>query len=311
MASLICVCGEEIGTIPGEVVETSELSEEYIAEIDEEIDVFVQKCSACGALNFSLATDQAVKICYNCHKARIATIKPVKYTCDEKENRENEPEESLLKAPQTINPKKDEMGANYVPVNSVTDDDDDDDDGDDASPWMNLLSGIEGVTGGSISEKNKKGVPQQHDTIPVLKSSTAVNDDDDDDDVGNWDGILGINAQAKTSVQSNAGKEKLTLYAVRYGQCSYTIKKTDVPLLIGRDAELKEFLSHDPRVSNEHCYIDYENNQWVVRDNESSNGTAVNSRDIGLCGKIAIHSGDLLKLGHHSDSMEFKVLIEE
>ena len=306
MASLICICGEEIGKIPGELVETSDLSEELIADIDEEIEVFVQKCSACGALNFSLSEDEPVKMCCNCHKARIATVVPVKYICDELEKSDDGLEDALLESPKKLNSVNDVFVPNNVPVNAI--DDDEDDDEDDASPWMNILGGIKIATGSLVSERSEQSDPQQHNTIQVSKP--IVDDDDDEVDVGNWGNILGGTSQVKTSPQVIIGKSELTIIAVRYGQFSYTIKKTDVPLLLGRDANLKDFLSHDQRVSNEHCYIDYENNNWVVRDNNSSNGTAVNSKDIGYGGKKAIQNGDLLKLGHHQDSMEFKVVIE-
>ncbi len=306
MASLICVCGEDIGKIPGELVETSDLSAELIAEIDEEIEVFVQKCSACGALNFSLSEDEPVKMCCNCHKARIATVLPVKYICDELEKSDDGLKDALLESPKKLNSVNDVFVPNNVPVNAI--DDDEDDDEDDASPWMNILGGIKIATGSLVSESSEQSAPQQHNTVQVSKP--IVDDDDDDVDVGNWGNILGGTSLVKTSPQVIIGKSELTIIAVRYGQFSYTIKKTDLPLLLGRDANLKDFLSHDQRVSNEHCYIDYENNNWVVRDNNSSNGTAVNSKDIGYGGKKTIQNGDLLKLGHHQDSMEFKVVIE-
>lgn len=304
IASLICICGEEIGKIPGELVEISDLSEGMIADIDEEIEVFVQKCSACGALNFSLSEDEPVKMCCNCHKARIATVVPVKYICDELEKNGDGLEDAILASPSKLNSVNDVFVPSNVLVNDIDDDENyDDDDDDDVSPWINILGGIKLATGSLTSEQS---APQQNNTIHVSKP----NDDDDENDVENWGNILGGTLQVKTSPQVNIGKSELTIIAIRYGQFSYTINKTDVPLLLGRDANLRDFLSRDQRVSNEHCYIDYENNNWVVRDNNSSNGTAVNSKDIGKCGKKNIQNGDLLKLGHHQDSMEFKVLIE-
>lgn len=295
LASLICICGEDIGEIPGGLVETSDLSAELIAEIDEDIEVFVQKCSACGALNFSLDKDEPVKMCCNCHKARIATVAPVKYSCDELENHTDRAEDSALDFSKEINVINKVSILNNTAASAIDDDD--------ASPWMNILGGIKAATGNLVSETREVTVTQRQNTTQV---ANIVDDDDDEVDAGNWESILGGNTRIKTV----AGKNKLTIIAVRYGQFSYTIKKIDLPLLLGRDANLKEFLSHDQRVSNEHCYIDYENNNWIVRDNNSSNGTAVNSKDIGYGGKKSIQNGDLLKLGHHQDSMEFKVLIE-
>lgn len=308
MASLICICGEEIGKIPGELVEISDLPEELIADIDEEIEVFVQKCSACGALNFSISEDEPVKMCCNCHKARIATVVPVKYICDKLEKRDDCLEDVLLEAAKKSISVNDVSEPSNALVNAIEDDEDDDED--DASPWLNILGGIRSATGNMTSKHGKQSNLQQSNTIQTSKTIGDDDDDDDDDEAGNWGNILGGNYQVKTSPQVTIENSKLTIIAIRYGKFSYTIKKTDVPLLLGRDADLKDFLSRDLRVSNEHCYIDYENNNWIVRDKNSSNGTAVNSKDIGCGGEKVIQNGDLLKLGHHQDSMEFKVLIE-
>lgn len=79
--------------------------------------------------------------------------------------------------------------------------------------------------------------------------------------------------------------------------------------MLGRSAGQGNFLAQDGRVSNEHCLLIYRDGSWFVRDNHSSNGTAVNSRDIGLNGECVLNSGDELKLGHHPDSMAFRVTL--
>lgn len=308
MASLICVCGAELGNVPGELIDTTSLTSELIADIDEEIETFVQKCSACGAMNFTVSMDEPVKMCWNCHKARIATVVPVKYVSEEPSVNKNSVVVDVAETPiETINTNSFNMQGNRVSTPVVNDDDDDDDD--DASPWLNILGGIKTATS-ELSSAKKESVTVQPANIA---KTFSINDDDDDDediDAGSWGKILGGNTQIKAEPQVVTRKEELTIIAVRYGQLSFTIRKSDVPMLLGRDAKLKDFLAHDQRVSNEHLYIDYENNNWIVRDNNSSNGTAVNSKDIGYGGKKVLQSGDLLKLGHHPDSMEFKVLIE-
>lgn len=307
MASLICECGEDLANIPVKLVETSDLSAELIANIDDEIEVFVQKCSACGTLNFSLSESEPVKMCWNCHKTRIATVTPVKYICDEPTGNKDSTLTCDLNSPvrRSVTNKLD-VQSNKASDLAVNEEEDDDDD---ASPWTTILSGIRTSADGFVSEK-RETVSLQSQNMTQVSNSIINNDKDDDVDAENWENILGRNTQRKEESQIGVSKGELTIIAVRYGKCSYTIKKTEVPLLLGRDAKLKEFLAHDPRVSNEHLYIDYENNNWVVRDNNSSNGTAINSKDIGYGGKKIIRNGDLLKLGHHSDSMEFKVLIE-
>lgn len=80
--------------------------------------------------------------------------------------------------------------------------------------------------------------------------------------------------------------------------------------MLGRSANQGAFLSQDGRVGNEHCYLFFRNGNWFVRDNNSKNGTAVNSRDIGLNGECMLSDGDELKLGHHPDSVAFRISIK-
>ena len=73
-------CGKDISAVPALMIETKEIPGERFGEIDEKITAYVQKCSACGALNFTSDPDRRVRICYNCHKARVASVKPTLYT---------------------------------------------------------------------------------------------------------------------------------------------------------------------------------------------------------------------------------------
>lgn len=103
--------------------------------------------------------------------------------------------------------------------------------------------------------------------------------------------------------------KKITLTA-KCGQFSFDIEPDEKkPYILGRSANQGSFLDSDLRVSNEHCSIFYENGQWYVKDEHSGNGTAVNSIDIGYGGKNRLNNGDELKLGHHSDSITFRITI--
>ena len=120
--------------------------------------------------------------------------------------------------------------------------------------------------------------------------------------------ILGVEDHPQSS--SIEEKASITLTAITYGQFAFTVKASDgKPYLLGRSANQHEFLKHDLRVGNEHCYLVFKNGFWYVIDNHSSNGTAVNSQDIGLDGERILNNGDELKLGHHSDSMAFRITI--
>ena len=103
----------------------------------------------------------------------------------------------------------------------------------------------------------------------------------------------------------------MTLTAVTYGKCVFTVSSDmEEDYLLGRNANQRDFLANDIRVGNKHCYLKFKDGAWYVRDNDSSNGTAINSVDIGLGGERVLRDGDVLKLGHHSDSMAFRVSIK-
>jgi hypothetical protein len=227
------------------LVELSEVPDDRIGTINEALDVYVQKCSACGTMNFTVSEDAPVKMCCNCHKARIASVLPVKY--------------------QSQDPAAQQGG-------------DDADAQDDA--------GVDAYT------------------------AAAADDEDDEDasDSADWSRLLGSITQEEPGASAD---EKVILVMEGDGNFSYEIKKQEVPVLLGRSAALGEILANDLRVSNEHCYIDFANGRWVVLDNHSANGTAVNSMDIGDGGKKILRSGDVIKMGHNRDSIEFKVMMEE
>lgn len=281
-------CGADLSTIPALLVETDEIACEAYGEINEEVTVFVQKCSACGALNFTADKETPVRVCYNCHKTRVASIEPTPYGVEE----EKTPVEETPAAPTEENVK---------PTVLFDTDEDDDDDEEDSAQWQGILGNIRKSVGGAEPTPAKPAVapaPQ-----PVVDD-----DDDDDDDGADWSGILGGTAAPKAATVQK--RPSITLTAIRYGLLSFTVEaKPDVQYMLGRSANQSKFLCNDGRVSNQHCYLYFQNGAWYVKDNHSANGTAVNSRDIGLDGESRLNDGDELKLGHHADSMAFKVMI--
>lgn len=306
--SVACVCEEELVHEAIELIDISRLTSELIGDIDVEIEdkLFVQRCSACGSLNFSVNEGNPVKLCWNCHKARIATVVPIKYISDEPNDNMDGVVADVATIPIEINNNTNGITIQSKIESSPVVNEEDDDEDDDASVkfWVRQLSqNIEN----SISKPIKDSAVVSHNNSTGNVNSDA--EDDDDDDI-EWGSVIDEKSISRAEPQVFISKNELTIIAVRHGQLSFTIKKSDVPMLLGRDAKLKDFLVQDLRVGNEHLYIDYENNNWIVRDNNSTNGTAVNSKDIGYGGKKVLQSGDLLKLGHHPDSMEFKVLIE-
>lgn len=299
-------CGRELKNISAHLVETDEIPGEQFGDIDKDAIAYVQKCSACGALNFSSSAEEPIRICYNCHKTRIASIKPVKYTVEEVADDKTD-EIAGNDTNRADNAHKENINQDDRLFNNGEDDDEDDDD---SAQWQGILGNIRQAVGSETLKKT--AVKNETPSIAadsIFGDSGGADDDDDDDDDADWGEILGGKSKPKKAVTIEAPKE-ITLTAIRYGRLSFTIEAGDNrPYMLGRSANQSKFLVNDGRVGNEHCYIFFKDGFWYVRDNHSANGTAVNSRDIGLDGEHILNDGDELKLGHHPDSMAFRITI--
>ena len=300
LSVMICgKCGTDLQNIPALLIDTEDIPDEKYGEINESVTVFVQKCSACGALNFTADKDSPVKVCYNCYRTRVASIKPEKY------------EETTDRA--LVDDSIEDVGVTEAAVQTgrsagtakVTFDDDEDDN--DSVQWQGILGNIRKSVGGATPNIEKKAGAK-----PVAEKPAIVSGDDDDDEGGvpDWSGILGGDTAPKKTVASQ-NNPAITLTAIRYGSLSFTIEaKPNEEYMLGRSANQSEFLSNDGRVGNEHCRLYFKNGAWYVKDNHSQNGTFVNSRYLGLNGESKLNDGDELQLGHHPDSMAFRITIK-
>ena len=302
-----CECGVDLFQVPIIVIEEDNIPLAKIGSIAEDLSVYVQKCSACGALNFTPDKNKRVKVCYNCHKARVASIEPIAFIDDE-DSVEEEPTDcsgsSGGRTPVTNTEKK---PAAEIRLNGYDDDDDDDDDDDATSSWAARLGNIRKTVGSdeSVVFPPKTTVPTNQNAF----AGTDEDDDEEDDDETDWSGVLGASAQPKPS-RPQTPKHEITLTAIRYGRLSFSIAADEnVQYMLGRSAKQSSFLVQDGRVGNEHCIISFRKGHWYVKDNHSANGTAVNCRDIGEDGEQELFDGDELKLGHHQDSMAFRITI--
>lgn len=325
-----CECGKKLNNIEAQFIDTDKLSPEQYGEVDTSLKVYVQKCSACGALNYTDDPVHPVKVCYNCHKTRIAAIAPTE--CVEEDGEEKQdasaPEVSVSSAVSSLNTQQ--VKGQVLQSQAPYDDDDDDDDDDDFIHWQGILENIQKTVGSTPNSKASQAkTNQQNAQQPVGQSVTQTpsdfdvddddnddnDDNDDDDEVGDWSGILGTTPKQKNATTpkqqtvTTPAKKNITLTAIRYGRLSFTVEAGQDTYMLGRSAKQGSFLSQDGRVGNEHCYLFYRNGAWFVKDNNSQNGTAVNSRDIGLNGECMLSDRDELKLGHHPDSMAFRITI--
>ncbi len=80
-----CQCGADLSRLSATLTEPESLAPEQQGQIHAQLPFFVQKCSACGSLNFTLDKAKPVRVCGNCHKARVAFVAPVPYQEPEKE----------------------------------------------------------------------------------------------------------------------------------------------------------------------------------------------------------------------------------
>lgn len=309
-----CECGEKLNNIGAKFIDADGISPELYGEIDTSLKVYVQKCSACGALNYTNNPANPVKMCYNCHKTRISAIAPVE--CADEDNDEKQEvsvsEVSESKDGKQIRSQVAQSQQSYV----VDDEDDEEDEDDDFIQWKAILANIQKTIENTPQDSQANSIQQNTRQTDEPKVTQVVNDfDEDDDEIDDWSGILSSISKQKNDpilkqkVITTSVKKTLTLTAIRYGRLSFTIDAGQDTYMLGRSAHQGSFLSQDGRVGNEHCYLFYRNGEWFVRDNNSKNGTAVNSRDIGLNGECMLSDGDELKLGHHSDSVAFHITI--
>lgn len=301
-------CGTELLCIPARIVETDDICCELKGLINENVKAFVKKCPACGTLNFIQNRDSIVDTCYKCHKKRIASIESFEYKIEdvqtpnditetgtiEKTKSDNNIKKNALKIPEIVNSENEEMDMKTV-------------------NWLNELKRSIGSKIYSddalISQKEVQLNATQTDNEEVLSNNNFERVDKKDEDVLDWGFLHNEDIDMKT-IKTEQNKKRITLTAIRYGNFSFTIKAEDgKKYMLGRSAQQSSFLAKDGRVGNEHCYIEYTDGLWYVRDNHSANGTAVNYRDIGLDGESVLNDGDELVLGHHPDSMAFRISI--
>jgi pSer/pThr/pTyr-binding forkhead associated (FHA) protein len=76
------------------------------------------------------------------------------------------------------------------------------------------------------------------------------------------------------------------------------------PFLIGRNDEC-QLRAANPYVSHRHCELLTEDDKFVVRDCNSTNGTFINSQKVD--GQVELHEGDRLNVG----SLDFLVCHED
>lgn len=141
----------------------------------------------------------------------------------------------------------------------------------------------------------------------VIETDTAKETEEEaqKEQVSSWD-ILFEKLQKVTEPKNSP---KLTLESVgRFAGFQIALEWSDVPVMLGREADYKEFLAQDIRVSGKHCELSVEKGAWMIRDNHSKNSTLLNEKAISSEKAVKLTKGDSIVLGNQIDSMEFKVV---
>ncbi len=302
LSVMICVCGADLSFTSALLTETNDIPVGKSGNINENVSVFVQKCPACGTLNFTSDKENRVQTCHNCTKRRVYSIDPEPYTENgNKSSAQNPSEESSTAAPPVFTAQ--------TPDDAVVPDAAGNGGDGTPTPWGGMLGNISKAVGSSDASETHKEVPLVNSPV----SKPVEDDDDEDDDGGNgvadWSSILGVDSAPKMATAEKR-KPVITLSAVRYGRYSFTVEpKENEEYWLGRSANQSKFLSYDGRVSNKHCYLCFKGGYWFVKNNNASNGTFVNSNYIGDYGESRLNDGDVLVLGHETDSMAFRITI--
>ena len=130
------------------------------------------------------------------------------------------------------------------------------------------------------------------------------------DEIDTWEDIVkGIGA---TEILSSNLNQMITfkyISGIINNEFEIEIKSDSCPCLLGRSGLGKEYFQYDTRVSNEHCYIRYSEGEWLIKDDNSTNGTQINKKRLQPQEEIKIKNGDLIKLGMAKDAVELEVVI--
>ena len=86
-----------------------------------------------------------------------------------------------------------------------------------------------------------------------------------------------------------------------------TVSSKDGEIILGRSSMGQEYFQHDNRISNEHFYIKYKDENWLIRDNHSTNGTMINGSLLKPSIEYALKAGDVITLGKMSNSTKLEV----
>lgn len=306
-------CGWDLQSVPLQILDRKEIPTDRVGRMDESIILFVQKCSVCGALNFSTDKEKPVQICYNCTKRRIASVSRKEYLPEEESKEVPEDNKAAGQEEQAAS-----HGGNAENQHSGAGEEDDEEPG----CWQVTLDKINKAVNGKKDQEMPDGLgginqpgtgvePVGFEEFGYGSGQRMEEIHDDFRDFGEWSQAPEGNILPDRGNQIRYSGD-ITFTSKQDGRISFTVEAgKGMIYILGRSANQKEFLESDLRVGNEHCVIMYKDGNWYVKDNDSKNGTLVNSVDIGEGGIRRLDSGDEITLGHMPDSPVFQIIIEK
>ncbi len=75
-------------------------------------------------------------------------------------------------------------------------------------------------------------------------------------------------------------------------------KEARSKMIIGRSDDCTFSIKNDPKISRQHCRVDQRDNEFLLIDLGSANGTRLNDRKIGG-ERVLLKHGDIIRVGSH------------
>ena len=287
-----CSCGESLMRKKYELIDLSSLREEAaerVGEINPELVFYQKKCPHCGRINYSVSENDRSAVCVYCNNPGIRYGKAVRYE-----------EEEVIPAEE-----KNQWG----------------------KCRENILEELNSNTGNTGADKSKDNITETENTVAADAVAEETEPGKTESEKTESEKIESEKSESEKDITVNAAAEETTsdefdvssswelfsdtivFTAFLHGNVTFEISPEEgkKQVLLGRGAAQAELLSQDGYTSNEHCYIIFRDNSWYVRNNNPRNGTFLNNTLLQPTEERKLEENDLLKLGHHVNSMQFKI----
>jgi hypothetical protein len=162
-------CESDLSEINIVLLDKSEIPFEQLGDIDENREFYVQKCSGCGALNYSYKENSPVVSCFNCHRTRVASVERKLFIDECYTVKTNV--DPMINKNESGNVATDD---NHMKVDTFLEDTDDEDDG--APQWASILGNIRKATGTSENVVDKELLAKEKTEEQKHITLTAVDD---------------------------------------------------------------------------------------------------------------------------------------